>query len=134
VAGVKSRPDALRKSATWVVTLVTAGFLALSVRQLWVRVRPPLDYAGMKVMSAPWSEPPASDDADWLVSNGFVPPPKATANRVDLLRWLRKNYPVLALDVSADAPPGDERRLDLGGGPPRRLYVEPGIGLVGREP
>jgi hypothetical protein len=117
-----------------VVVIATVGLAALSVRQLWVRLRADLGYAGMKGMSAPWAPPPAREDAEWRVSEGHVPPPPASANRAQLLRWIRQYYPVLTLDLPPGAAPADESRLDLGGGPPRRLFVEPGRGLVGREP
>jgi hypothetical protein len=122
------------RTATLVVALVTAVFAVASVRQLWVRARPSVPYAGMKAMSAPWSEPPNDDDAEWPLSDGMVPPPPANATRADLVRWLNANYPVLALDLRRDVLQGTDSRLDLGGGPPRRLFVEPGRGLVGREP
>lgn len=113
---------------------VTAAFALLSARQVWVRAVPTIPYSGMNAMSSSWAEEPADDDTEWLVSEGQVPPPSKDATRANLVHWLRKYYPVLALDLPPDILLGNGPFLDLGGGPPRRLFVEPGRGLVGRAP
>jgi hypothetical protein len=116
------------------VTLVgTVALAALSIRQVATRAPARLDYPGMAAMSAPW-EAPASDEGVWHVSTN-VPPPPVSATRDQLVEWLHRHYPVLALEVEEPKRHEVERGwLHLGGGPPRGLYVIPGEGLVMTEP
>lgn len=123
-----------RPSATAGVAAVTLGFAVLSARQLVLRIPKPLPYAGHPALSAAWNEPPADPSKPWYPSDGVVPPPRQGASRLELRRWLSRYYPVLLLELpdERDANPGPF--LELGGGPPRALFVEPGRGLVAREP
>lgn len=108
------------------------GLGVLSARQA-LRAFEPVPFQGMRGVSAPWRAPPA-DSGRWAVSEGIAPPP-ASASVAELHAWLGTHYPVLALPVRGAAPVGEgDRVLELGGGPPRTLFVEPGAGLVMREP
>ncbi|MCC6213250.1 MAG: hypothetical protein IT376_00135 [Polyangiaceae bacterium] len=104
----------------------------LSVRQA-LRAFDPVPFQGMKGVSAPWRAP-AADSGRWVVSEGIAPP-AASASVTELHAWLGAHYPVLALPARGAAPvSAGDRALELGGGPPRTLFVEPGSGLVMREP
>lgn len=136
VLKMHERPEVERsvnanRSPVIVVALLSLMLMGLSVRQL-IRGTRPVAYLGMPAMSELWLAPPAPEGR-WQVSDRFQAPP-AGANREELLAWLRERYPVLTLDLEADIHEGGEREIDLGGGPPRRLYVVPGEGLVMREP
>ena len=120
--------------ATRAVVVATLGFAFLSARQIWARACHPVFYAGMPAMSAPWSPPPRDDTTEWYVSEGIVPPPPANATWREFTAWLGRHYPVLALHIYDDAASRAAKDVQLGGGPPRALFVEPGRGLVGREP
>jgi hypothetical protein len=122
------------QTATRVVVFITAAFALLSVRQIWVRARPSIPYASLPAMSKPWNEPPDDEAAEWRLSEGQAPPPAANATHAELLAWLRRHYPILGLELPKPILDSDAPTLDLGGGPPRRLFVEPGLGVVGRQP
>ena len=119
-----------------VVGTVLAATVALaggSAHQLATRLvgEAPLD--AMDGVSARWA-PVEFGTRDWIASEGIAPPPGG-ATRDDLLAWLDRHYPVLAAEAREQKrrPPGGPG-LELGGGPPRDLAVEPGVGLVLREP
>ncbi len=121
-----------------VVTLAALAALLIivlsvpSVRSLsFVTTR--LAYEGAPPLSARWNRPPDDPEAEWRVSEGNVPPPAADATTDELLGWARKHYPATTLRVDW-VQQKDPNELDLGGGPPRRLYVLPGVGLVARLP
>lgn len=123
--------------------LVVAAVLApacvlaiVGVVQLATWLRHPSPFAGQVAVSARWNPPPGgTDDAQpWYVSRGVVEPPPASADRDQLVAWVRRYYPVLATEL--DVTPAATARLpfNLGGGPPRALLVIPGEGLVLRRP
>ena len=126
-------PDPARL-ATRLVVAATIGFALLSARQVLVLAPQRIVYAGLTALSAPWSPTPADDTTPWRVSEGIVPAPPANATRQQLVAWLGSHYPVLTLEMNDNPAASSSRIIDLGGGPPRALFVEPGLGLVGREP
>ncbi len=92
-----------------------------------------LAYEGTPALSARWNPPPIVEEEDWRVSEGNVPSPDVAASRDELLEWAREHYPATTLRVDW-VTQREPDELDLGGGPPRRLYVLPGVGLVARVP
>lgn len=126
------RRDGVVVTLAALAVLLIIVFGVLSARSLALApVR--LAYEGAPPLSARWNPPPDDSQAEWRVSEGIVPPPHANATRDELLGWARKHYPATTLRVDWVAQ-RDPNELDLGGGPPRRLYVLPEIGLVARVP
>lgn len=111
----------------------SVGLAALSLRHVVTLPGRAIPYPGMQALSAVWTPPPDDDEADWLVSAGVDPPP-SSAQPAELRIWLEQRYPVLALGLTERDVLQARRVLSLGGGPPRSLYVEPGVGLVMRVP
>ncbi len=113
--------------------MLLTGLLAVArgVETAWVHLRP-TPFAGARGLSAAWAAP-RQLDAPWSPSAGLTPPPP-TASPAELRAWLREHYPVLTLELPLPADTPASPALQLGGGPPLSLYVEPGRGLVLREP
>ena len=120
--------------ATRVLTVVVVALGALSIGLTVRRVTAKIPYGGMHAMSAAWNEIPHDDVSPWYASRGNVPPPAATADHAALEAWLTRYYPALKLETVERTVRGGRPVLDLGGGPPRVLFVEPGEGLVARPP
>lgn len=123
----------MSKTASAVVLIGAGVVLIAIVRQSWDYAHRDVDYAGMQALSAPWSAPPSDEEEPWHASPS-VPPPPENATRADLIAWLRKHYPGLTIGMFDESTVKPDREIDLGGWPPRRLYVEPGKGLVMRDP
>lgn len=122
-----------RTRALTAIVVAVAGALATwSGVDLWTRASRPADFAGARALSTTWAAPPARS-GDWIVSRD-VPPPPEHATRAELGAWLKLHYPVLTLGQPPPADASATPVLDLGGGPPRGLFVLPGRGLVMKEP
>jgi hypothetical protein len=113
---------------------VTLGLSAWSLADVAARMSTPTGFSGARGFSDAWNPPPFDHEGTWLVSRGLVSPPAIDANPAELREWLSDAYPVLSLarTIKEVDLEGGRKALDLGGGPPRRLYVEPGEGLVMR--
>jgi hypothetical protein len=120
--------------ATRVLAALVLGFAVFSVVLTVRRVSAKIPYEGMHAMSAPWNEVPGDQSSPWYASRGYVPPPPRNADHAALLAWLHEYYPALGLEPVERSTRDGHPVLDLAGGPPRVLYVEPGEGLVARPP
>ncbi|HVU01031.1 MAG TPA: hypothetical protein VHE30_04735 [Polyangiaceae bacterium] len=120
--------------ATRVLAAIVVALAVTSVAGTVKRVSAKIPYEGMHGMSAPWNEVPRDESSPWYASRGYVPPPPGNADHAVLEAWLGKHYPALGLAHVERSTRDGRPVLDLGGGPPRVLYVEPGEGLVARPP
>ncbi len=124
----------MREAVATASVVVGAAVVLWAVsNQAWTSAKKDLGYAGMHALSAPWAPPPADETAAWYASPTVEPPPE-DATRQQLLGWLEKHYPALTIGLFDESTVKQDREIDLGGWPPRRLYVDPGKGLVMRNP
>lgn len=112
--------------------LIAAACLFISARDAYIGVPAPTPFAGQPAISGPWAAPQAASGR-WLVSAG-VTPPAASASPTELESWLQVHYPVLLVARHGQDAAAGQHALDLGGGPPRRLFLEAGVGLIMEEP
>jgi hypothetical protein len=89
-----------------------------------------IEYDGTRGVAGPL-EAPRGDGEVWLSAN--VEPPPLGADRAALLAWLRQHYPAMSIGVPSEKRAHETDGIDLGGGPPRDVWVLPGRGLVLRE-
>lgn len=108
------------------------GALGHALHHTWQNATKQTPFQGSKAVSGVWQAPPA-EAGRWVVSESVEPPP-AQASPAELEQWLRRHYPVLHVAHHGRDVAAGDHALDLGGGPPRRLFVEAGVGLVMEEP
>jgi hypothetical protein len=113
---------------------LTAWVVMAALFSVWralTQATTPLAYNGTPGVSAALASP--AETGDSLLSRG-EPAPRPNAARTELMDWLRQHYPAMSLSAHEAARPHERDGIDLGGGPPRDVWVLPGRGLVLREP
>jgi hypothetical protein len=112
------------------LTGVVVMCATFSVVRAVVQHRAPIEYDGTRGVAGPLRAP-RSEGEVWLSADVEAPP--RDADRAALLAWLRQHYPAMSIGVPTEGRAHETEGIDLGGGPPRDVWVLPGRGLVLRE-